>query len=54
VVGIPPLLVILSLIIGGSLAGFLGILLSIPLAAGFREFLNDFDKSKQKTRELLR
>ena len=53
VVGIPPLLVILSLIIGGSLAGFLGIVLSIPLAAGFREFLNDFDKSKQKAREML-
>ncbi len=48
VVGIPPLLVILSLIIGGSLAGFLGILLSIPLAAGFREFINDFDQAKRK------
>jgi predicted PurR-regulated permease PerM len=53
VVGIPPLLVILSLIIGGSLAGFLGILLSIPIAAGLREFLNDFDKSKQRAREML-
>lgn len=53
VVGIPPLLVILSLIIGGSLAGFLGILLAIPLAAGLREFLNDFEKSKRKAQELL-
>lgn len=51
VVGIPPLLVILALIIGGSLAGFLGILLSIPLAAGLREFVNDFDASKRKVRE---
>lgn len=54
VVGIPPLLVILALIIGGSLAGFLGILLSIPLAAGFRELLSDFEKSKDRARQLLR
>ncbi len=51
VVGIPPLLVILALIVGGSLAGFLGILLSIPVAAGLREFLNDFDHAKRRLRE---
>jgi predicted PurR-regulated permease PerM len=48
VVGIPPLLVILSLIIGGSLAGFLGILLSIPLAAAVREFLTDVEQKKRR------
>jgi predicted PurR-regulated permease PerM len=32
VVGVPPLLVILALIIGARLAGFLGILLSVPVA----------------------
>ncbi|MDB5264896.1 MAG: hypothetical protein JWN64_467 [Parcubacteria group bacterium] len=47
VVGIPPLLVILALIIGGSLAGFLGVLLSVPLAAAVREFLADVEKSKR-------
>ncbi|KND46829.1 MAG: hypothetical protein AB199_00110 [Parcubacteria bacterium C7867-004] len=47
VVGIPPLLVILALIVGGSLAGFLGVLLSIPLAAAAREFLNDFERRKR-------
>lgn len=47
VVGIPPLLVILALLVGGSLAGFLGVLLSIPLAAAFREFLSDIERSKR-------
>lgn len=47
VVGIPPLLVILALIVGGSLAGFLGVLLSIPLAAALKEFLTDVERSKR-------
>lgn len=47
VVGIPPLLVILALIAGGSLAGFLGILLAVPLAAALREFVADLDKGKR-------
>lgn len=47
VVGIPPLLVILALLVGGSLAGFLGVVLSIPLAAAFREFLADVERRKR-------
>ncbi len=47
VVGVPPLMVIIALIAGGTLAGFLGVLLSIPLAATFREFLNDYDTGKR-------
>jgi predicted PurR-regulated permease PerM len=47
VVGIPPLLVILALIVGAELAGFLGVLLAIPLAAALREFLSDYDKGKR-------
>ncbi|MES2994436.1 MAG: AI-2E family transporter [Patescibacteria group bacterium] len=52
VVGIPPLLVILALIVGGSLAGFLGVLLSVPLAAAAREFLTDVERSKRAKAEL--
>jgi predicted PurR-regulated permease PerM len=54
IVGIPPLLVIVALIAGGTLAGFLGVLLSVPLAAVALELLTDFDKRKrriQRTRE---
>lgn len=41
VVGVPPLLVILALIVGAQLAGFLGILLSVPAAATIQEFVRD-------------
>ncbi len=48
VVGVPPLLVILAIIVGGELAGFLGVLLAVPLAAVLREVLNDFDRRKRR------
>jgi predicted PurR-regulated permease PerM len=47
IVGIPPLLVIVALIAGYTLAGFIGVLLSVPVAAVLLEFLNDFDKRKR-------
>ncbi len=43
VVGVPPLLVILALIIGGHLAGFLGIILAVPLAATIQELAHDIE-----------
>lgn len=46
VVGLSPVVVILSIVIGGQLAGFLGILLSIPLAAGLMEFAHDVNEAK--------
>jgi predicted PurR-regulated permease PerM len=46
VVGVPPILVIIALIVGAQLAGFLGILLSVPLAAALQEFVSDVQKSK--------
>src|SRR3989344_3723620 len=47
VVGVPALLVILALIVGGQIAGFLGILLSVPVAAAVQEFLADIDRGKR-------
>lgn len=49
IVGIPPLLVIVALIAGGTLAGFLGVVLSVPVAAVILEFVYDFDKRKRKS-----
>lgn len=46
VVGVPPLLVILALIIGGELAGFLGIILSVPAAATIQELVHDIEHRK--------
>ncbi|OGF51616.1 hypothetical protein A3I27_02910 [Candidatus Giovannonibacteria bacterium RIFCSPLOWO2_02_FULL_43_11b] len=46
-IGIPPLLVILSIFIGGVLAGFFGIMLAVPVATVLVEFINDFARRKQ-------
>lgn len=48
VVGVPALLVILALIIGGTLAGFLGIILAVPVTAALMEFTNDIEKRNKK------
>ena len=46
VVGLSPILVILALIIGAKLAGFLGIILSAPLTAVLMEFVDDVQRDK--------
>ena len=46
IVGIPPLLVILALIIGWQLWGFLGIIISVPVAAVLRELARDYEASR--------
>lgn len=46
IVGVPPILVILALIIGAELAGFLGILISVPIAAAIMELVDDIEKKK--------
>jgi predicted PurR-regulated permease PerM len=49
VVGVSPIIVILALIIGAKLAGFLGILLSVPVTSAFMEFIDDLQKDKDMT-----
>lgn len=46
IVGIPALVAILSLIIGAKIAGFLGILIAVPVAAAIMEYLSDVEKDK--------
>ena len=46
VVGVPPIISILALVIGGSLAGFLGMLVSVPVVAAVMEFVSDIEASK--------
>lgn len=50
VIGVPPIISILALIIGGKIAGFLGILLAVPLAAVFMELVNDLEKRKDRSK----
>jgi predicted PurR-regulated permease PerM len=46
IIGVNPLVVIISLIVGYELAGFLGVILSVPMATLLMEFVNDIDKKK--------
>lgn len=52
VVGVPPLLVILSLIIGAEVAGFLGIILSVPVSATIQELVKDVESGRLKRQGL--
>lgn len=53
IIGVPPIIVILALIIGAKLAGFLGLLLSVPVATILMEYFNDLQKSKLAKNESL-
>ncbi len=46
VVGVPPMVAILALVVGTTLAGFLGALISVPVAAVLMEFISDLEKRK--------
>lgn len=46
VTGVSPLIVILSLLIGGILAGIWGVILGVPIAVFVLEFLDDVEKKK--------
>ncbi len=47
VVGVPPLLVIIALVAGAELAGFIGIILSVPISVALVEFIDDLDRRKR-------
>lgn len=46
-VGLNPLIVIISLLVGAQLGGIIGIFLAVPLAAVLVEFVVDIDKKKR-------
>ena len=46
IVGIPPTIVIVALLVGSKLAGILGFLLAIPLTTVIVELFSDFEKRK--------
>jgi len=47
VVGVSPLVVILAILAGFQLAGVLGVLIAVPVAAGVQEYVRDVQKGKQ-------
>ena len=55
IVGIPPIIVILALVVGGKIGGFFGLLLAIPLATVVIEVLEDIDfRKKHPSQEIPR
>ena len=46
VIGVPPIVSIVALVAGYQLAGFLGLILSVPIAAAIIEFFDDLEKDK--------
>lgn len=46
-VGVPPLLVIIALLVGGKLGGFIGFVLAVPIASVLLEYINDVVKEKR-------
>ncbi|MDQ3077187.1 MAG: AI-2E family transporter [bacterium] len=51
ILDIPPLVVIIALVIGARVGGFLGILLSAPVAVLVTEYMNDIGKRRTVDRE---
>ncbi|TSC75219.1 MAG: hypothetical protein G01um101430_542 [Parcubacteria group bacterium Gr01-1014_30] len=51
IIGLNPALVLIALIVGGELFGFLGVILAIPLAGILFDFLTEF-LTKRKTRDM--
>jgi predicted PurR-regulated permease PerM len=52
IVGISPMVVILAIVIGGKLAGFLGVLLSVPISAALMEWVDDVEKGKIEAKRI--
>ncbi|MBX4198151.1 AI-2E family transporter [Candidatus Parcubacteria bacterium] len=50
VVNVHPLVVIIAFLVGAKLGGFLGILLSVPLATALTEFMNDVARDRVAAR----
>jgi predicted PurR-regulated permease PerM len=46
-VGVPPIIVILSLLVGAKLGGFLGIILSVPVASMILEVMDDAERRRK-------
>lgn len=52
VLGVPPLIVIIAIIAGAQLGGFLGIVIAVPIAAAVQEYINDVQKKKRENGEI--
>jgi predicted PurR-regulated permease PerM len=51
-VGISPVVVVVALLAGGEIAGFVGIILAVPVAVILQEVVYDYERRKLKTQRL--
>ena len=54
IVGVPPIVVILAIAIGGELAGLLGVILAVPAASLVLELFHDLEKKKDAQADSLK
>lgn len=47
IVGVPAVIVVFALLAGGTLIGFWGVLLAVPIAAVIMEYINDIESKKK-------
>lgn len=50
-VGVPPIVMILSVLVGAQLAGAWGVMLAIPVSVLILEYIDDIEKAKRDTNE---
>lgn len=53
ILGVPPVLVVLSIIVGGQLAGFWGVVLAVPIAAVLRELVMDLQRDRAEGGDMV-
>lgn len=53
IVGVPAIMVILSLVVGWELAGFLGLIIAVPVMTAMMEYFDDLEARKAKMKEVV-
>ena len=53
VLKVPPLVVIIALVVGVKLGGFLGVIIAVPIAAVLTEFMSDVGKRRTVARSKM-
>ncbi|MEI6420209.1 MAG: AI-2E family transporter [bacterium] len=53
IVGVPAIMVIISLVIGWELAGFLGLVIAVPIMTAMTEYFDDIEEKKARLKETV-
>jgi predicted PurR-regulated permease PerM len=53
IVGVPAILVIISMIMGWQLAGFIGLIIAVPVVTMIVEYMDDIQAYKNKAKKLI-